>query len=108
MSEEALQFGKSAIQSKSSKTLKEPPANPHIISDVERERLKTIATKVKELRSAKFSSYEQFALHAGINRNSYFRLEKSAKTGENFTLVLLLKVIRGLDISISDFFHDLK
>ena len=72
MSEEALQFGKSAKQRKSGKTPKEPPKNPHIISDIEKESLKLIADKVKEIRIAKFSSYEQFALQAGINRNSYF------------------------------------
>jgi DNA-binding XRE family transcriptional regulator len=108
MSEEALPHDKSAKQRNSSKTPKEPPKNPHIISDIEKESLKLIADKVKKLRITKFSSYEQFALHIGINRNSYYRLEKSSMTGENFTLALLLKVIRGLDISVSDFFHDLK
>lgn len=105
MAKAAAQKG---ISAKQKKTSKEVPKNPHIVSEIEKDRLILIADKVKKLRTAKFSSYEQFALQAGINRNSYYRLEKSAKTGENFTMALLLKVIRGLDMSVSDFFHDLK
>jgi DNA-binding XRE family transcriptional regulator len=82
---------------------------PRIIPDVDRDYIKKIATKVKELRvKSGYSSYETFALHAGINRNSYFRFEKkSADTGENFTIALLLKITRGLNISLTDFFKDI-
>ena len=77
----------------------------HVIPDVDRDYIKKIATKVKELRiEAGYSSYESFALHAGINRNSYFRFEKkSADGGENFTIALLLKIVRGLNMSMPQF-----
>jgi len=79
----------------------------HSISEVDREQIKKIAEKVKELRiKAGFSSYEGFALHSGINRNSYFRFERSASTGDNYTIALLIKITRGLNISLSDFFYD--
>jgi transcriptional regulator with XRE-family HTH domain len=79
----------------------------HSISEVDREKIKKIAEKVKKLRvKAGFSSYEGFALHAGINRNSYFRFERSAITGDNYTVALLIKIARGLNISLSDFFQD--
>ena len=81
----------------------------HVISEVDREQIKRIAKKVKELRvKAGFSSYEGFALHTGINRNSYFRFERSASTGDNYTIALLIKITRGLNISLSDFFHDIE
>ena len=77
----------------------------HVIPDVDRDYIKKIAAKVKELRiEAGYSSYESFALHAGINRNSYFRFEKkSADGGENFTIALLLKIVRGLSMSMPQF-----
>jgi DNA-binding XRE family transcriptional regulator len=108
MNEEAESYGKSSKPKKSNKTSKEVSEKPHIISGIEREKLKIIADKVKRLRIAKKISYEEFARNSEINRNTYFRLERSAETGENYTMALLLKVIRGLNISISDFFHDLK
>jgi transcriptional regulator with XRE-family HTH domain len=83
---------------------------PRIIPDVDRDYIKKIAAKAKELRiKAGYSSYEGFAIHAGINRNSYFRFEKkSAESGENFTIALLLKITRGLNISLTDFFQEIK
>ena len=82
----------------------------HVVPDVDRDYIKKIAAKAKELRiKAGYSSYESFAMHAGINRNSYFRFEKkSAETGENFTIALLLKVTRGLNMTMTDFFHEIK
>jgi DNA-binding XRE family transcriptional regulator len=84
------------------------PKKPHVISDIEKEKLKLIAEKAKKMRIAKNMSYEQFAIHAGINRNSYFRFEKSAKTGKNYTIALLLKVIRGLGSTPAQFFKSIK
>lgn len=94
---------------KRSATKNDKETIPRIIPDVDRDYIKKIATRVKELRvKSGYSSYEAFALHAGINRNSYFRFEKkSAETGENFTIALLLKIVRGLDISLADFFKDI-
>jgi len=79
----------------------------HFISEYDRELIKKIAARVKKMREEQGYSYESFAQHAGINRNSYFRLEKSALTGDNFTIALLSKVIKGLNLSFSSFFKDL-
>jgi transcriptional regulator with XRE-family HTH domain len=81
---------------------------PRIIPDVDREKIKIIATKAKKLRESNGYSYESFALHAGINRNTYFRFEKAATTGENITLALIITIIRGLNMTISEFFSDIK
>ncbi len=79
----------------------------HGIPELDKEVIKRIATKARDMRKNKGYSYEAFALHAGINRNTYFKFEKSATTGENFTVVTLLKVIHGLELSLSSFFEDL-
>ncbi len=83
------------------------PKKSHEISDYEVEKLKSIASHAKNLREAMNISYEQFALQSGINRNTYFRFENAAKTGENFTVALLIKVINGLGISLSEFMKDI-
>lgn len=81
----------------------------HVVSDVDRDYIKKIAAKAKELRIKEgYSSYESFALHAGLNRNSYFRFERSAVSGDNYTIALLLRVIRGLDTTTTDFFQQIK
>ncbi len=90
------------------KTIKKEPKKPHIIDDIEKQKLRLIAEKVKKLREATKMSYEEFALHSGINRNSYYKLEKSAKHGNNYTIALLLKVLRGLNIKPSEFFKDIE
>lgn len=79
----------------------------HEISDIDRESIKKIASKAKEMRIAMGFSYEQFALHAKINRNTYFKFEKSSTTGDNFTIAVLAKVIRGLDQTFESFFKNL-
>jgi transcriptional regulator with XRE-family HTH domain len=80
----------------------------HIIPDIDRDYIKKIAAKAKLLRDDKGYSYESFALHAQINRNSYFRFERSAVTGDNYTVALLLRVIRGLNMTTSEFFKDIQ
>lgn len=64
------------------------------------EMLKSIGDKVKELRSKTGDSYEVFAFKNNINRISQYRLEK----GENFNMSTLLKVLKGLDIKMNEFF----
>jgi len=87
----------------------EKETKSHSIPDIDRDYVKKIAARAKELRIKAGYSYESFALHAGINRNSYFRFEKkSAESGENFTIALLLKITRGLNIAMTDFFQDIK
>ena len=80
----------------------------HIIPDVDRDYIKKIAAKAKFLREEKGYSYEPFALQAQINRNSYFRFEKSAVTCDNYTIALLLRVIRGLNMTTTEFFKDIQ
>ena len=79
----------------------------HEIPEIDKETIKTIASKAKDIRKKNGYSYEGFALHAKINRNTYHKFEKSATTGENFTMATLLKVIRGLEQSLGSFFEDL-
>lgn len=86
----------------------EKETKSHIIPEVDKVQIKKIAAKAKELRVKSGYSYEEFALNASINRNTYFRFEKAAITGENITLALLLKVIRGLNMTVEDFFKDIK
>lgn len=81
---------------------------PRVIQDIDRDKIKSIVAKAKRMREELGYSYESFALHAEINRNTYFRFEKSATKGENITVALLLKVIRGLNLTVSDFFKDIK
>ena len=80
----------------------------HIVSDLDRETIMKISAKAKKLRTEMGFSYEQFALHAQINRNTYFKFEKSSLTGDNFTIAVLARVIRGLDHTFSSFFSDIK
>ena len=79
----------------------------HDITDLEREAIKRISSKAKKARIEMGYSYEDFALHAHINRNTYFKFEKSANTGDNFTIVVLTKVIRGLNQTFESFFQNL-
>ena len=77
----------------------------HDISELDRDSIKRIAARAKEIRVSQGYSYEDFALHAKINRNTYFKFEKSATTGDNFTIAVLAKVIRGLDLTFETFFQ---
>jgi DNA-binding XRE family transcriptional regulator len=108
MSEEQVPYEKLGKPKKSKEITKRKPKKPHLISDEDAQTLTKIAEKAKNLRIGMNMSYEGFALKAGINRNSYFRFEKSAQTGNNFTVVLMLQVIRGLNMTPSQFFKDIK
>jgi len=79
----------------------------HEIPELDKETIKRIAAKAKDMRIKQGYSYEGFALHAGLNRNTYFKFEKSATTGENFTIATFLKVVRGLELSLRSFFETL-
>jgi len=80
----------------------------HEITDLDRKTIKQIAAKAKKIRRDMGYSYEEFALQANINRNTYFKFEKSATTGDNFTIVVLTKVIRGLNQTFESFFQVIK
>ncbi len=83
------------------------PRKKHDIPDIDKEMIKRIASKAKKIRIEMGYSYEDFALHAGLNRNTYFKFEKSSITGDNFTISTLLKVIRGLNQTFSSFSMEL-
>ncbi len=77
------------------------------LTEFEREVIKRIATKAKQMRIEMGFSYEAFAIHAKINRNTYFKFEKSSTTGDNFTIAVLVKVIHGLNQTFESFFQNL-
>ena len=89
-------------------SLTDKGAKQHLIPDIDREYIKKIAATAKRMRISAGFSYEEFAIKSGINRNSYFRFEKSSQTGDNYTVALLLKVIRGLNKTASEFFQSIK
>jgi DNA-binding XRE family transcriptional regulator len=92
----------------SDETPKRRPKKKLVISPDEAEIIMAISEKVKSLRKSMNLGSEDFALKAGVNRNTFFRFEQSAQTGENYTVAILLKVIRGLDMTVDEFFKDIK
>lgn len=69
------------------------------------EELKAIANRLKELRKSKgYSNYEHIAFDLEMSRSAYWRLE----TGVNFELKTLIKICRLLDVTLEDFFKDIK
>lgn len=70
----------------------------------EKEGLKKIGSKLKELRIKKgFGSYEKFAIEYEISRMQYWRIEEG-KT--NITFRTLISILNIHDISLKDFFSD--
>lgn len=114
MSEDRAPYVKTGIKDKVDKddsplaTKIRRPKMKFVITDVEKHLLKSIAEKARRMREARDISNEQFALQSKINRNSYYRFEKSAETGDNYTVALLLKVIAGLETTLPDFFKDIQ
>jgi hypothetical protein len=106
MSEDYIQYGKAKRKSPS-ETKPDKPTKTRFLSASEREKLKEIADKAVKLRKEKYSSYEAFALKAQINRNTYFRFEKEGTKGENFTVAILLRILKAHNIKLSVFFKDL-
>jgi len=69
------------------------------------EELAAIAQRLKELRKAKgYSNYEHIAFALEMSRSAYWRLE----TGANFELKTLIKICRLLEVSLEEFFKDIK
>jgi len=79
----------------------------HVITDLDRETIKRIAAKAMEMRIKMGYTNEEFAISAQINRNTYFKFEKSSSTGDNFTIAVLAKVLRGLNLTFESFFQNL-
>lgn len=96
------------VKANSVETAKRSPKKSMDISADDINRIKLIADKAKKMRIAKSMSYEEFAIRAGINRNSYYRFEKSASTGDNYTVALLMTVISGLGTTPAEFFKDIQ
>jgi transcriptional regulator with XRE-family HTH domain len=68
-------------------------------------RIQAIAEKLKKMRiKAGYTSYENFAVDNDLNRVQYWRIEK----GKNFTLSYLLRLLDIHQISLKEFFKDLK
>jgi hypothetical protein len=92
---------------KSVEPAKRLPKKPMVISNDDCQRLKLIAEKATKLRKDMGISYEEFAIRSRINRNSYYRFEKSVDSGDNYTVALLMTVISGLDLTPAEFFKDI-
>ena len=107
MNEDQASNNKMVKAKKSVETKKRRTKKPMVISDDDTKRLKLIAEKATRLRKEMDISYEEFALHAGINRNSYYRFEKSATSGDFYTVALLMTVISGLGTTPAEFFKDI-
>jgi transcriptional regulator with XRE-family HTH domain len=73
------------------------------LTDEEQELLKRLGQRIKELRIKKgYTNYEHFAYEQGISRTQYGNYE----TGENMKFLTLIKVLKGLDVSLSEFFSE--
>lgn len=71
--------------------------------EYKQEQLQKLAKRIKDLRIEKgYSSYEYFAYDHNIPRAQYGRYEK----GEDLKFSSLLKILKGLDISLKDFFGE--
>lgn len=66
-------------------------------------RIEQIGLRIKQLRLNKgYSSAEIFAYEHGLNRVSYWRMEK----GCNITLTSLLRILDIHNITLQEFFSD--
>lgn len=67
------------------------------------EMLKKIGARIRELRKAKgYDSYEKFAFEHDIPRSQLWRYEH----GEDSRLSSLIKVMKALNVSFSEFFSE--
>jgi len=66
------------------------------------EAVKDIGRRIKKLRKEKKLSYPQLAKNIGMNKNSYYDLER----GCNFTIRTLLTVLDYYQIGLSEFLCD--
>lgn len=73
--------------------------------ELDSHRLAEIGKHLKGLRiKAGYSSYETFANEYNIARKQYWRLE----SGEGFNITTLFKLLNIHEISLSEFFKDMK
>ena len=73
-------------------------------SSDEQEILNKLGKRIRKLRKEKgFTSHETFAYQSNISRGLYGKYER----GENdLRFLSLLRILKGLDISIKDFFEE--
>ncbi|MGA2408272.1 MAG: helix-turn-helix transcriptional regulator [Bacteroidales bacterium] len=67
-------------------------------------QMKMIGERVRELRRQKNQNYEAWSYLNGINKVSLNRIER----GENVTMKMLLEILKKLDVSVQDFFKDIR
>ncbi len=80
-----------------------PKSQKEKFSPEELQLLEKLAKRIKTLRIEKgFSNYEHFAYESGISRTQYGKYER----GDNLKFLTLIKVLKTLDISVSDFFAE--
>ncbi len=73
------------------------------LTDEEKEILKKLGQRIKTFRLKKgYTNYEHFAYEHGISRTQY----GSYETGENIKFLTLIKVLKGLDVPLSEFFSE--
>ena len=72
-------------------------------SKEEEELLKKLGARIKDLRVQQgFSNYEHFAYENNISRTQYGKYE----VGENMKFLTLVRILKSLDVSLSEFFSD--
>ncbi len=72
-------------------------------TEEEKNLLKKLASRLKTLRIDKgYTNYEHFANEKGLSRTQYGKYE----VGDNLKFLTLVKVLKALDISLSDFFSE--
>ena len=83
-------------------SVSENPSHKLLFQDA---RFGAIGTKIKELRIQKgYTSAEIFAYEHDLNRISYWRMEK----GANITMSSLFRILDIHQITLSEFFKDIK
>ena len=72
--------------------------------EYKKKMLELLGERFKKFRKEKgFTNYEQFAFKNDINRAQYGRYEKGT---DDLRFSSILKVLRALNVSLSDFFAD--
>lgn len=68
--------------------------------------LEKVGNRLKELRTTKanYKSHENFAFDTGVGRSQYGRYEK----GSDMRLSSLIKLCKAHEITLEEFFKDLK
>lgn len=72
------------------------------LTNEEKKLISQLGKRIKTLRIKNgFSNYEHFANEKGISRTQYGRYE----VGDNIKFLTLVKILKGLDISLEEFFE---